>query len=286
MSAPYKTIMSIPKMEEVIEKYKTNSSFRIYDNFGVADSYKYLGAKMVHNEDEYYFANRNLAIFFFTIHGDIQQDERNEITERFTAGYKKGYAETETTILEKLGLQERSHNNIQAIVCKMYVELYKKYDGWLYSSIDKFHNVGYNQGQLHRLKVMMQGLDTVNARERPKIPQLHLGLSEKQITVLYDQLVTHEFINKETDRVSFNWALGGSNQPQYFAAIEWTARSKHSLRELLKLFGVTISNQMIRDIGILFSYKNKQLILNKDQNDNSANIKEIESIVESVKTAR
>lgn len=240
MDNSYKTMITIPRMEEIVEEYRKRTPFREYDNYDFANSYKYLGAKMVRNGEEYYFASKNLAIFFFTVHGDIQQDERNEIIERFTSGYKSGYAEIETAIADKLGLQERSHDNVQTIVCKTYAELYKKYNRWLYSAIYKFDEVGYNQGQLHKLKVMMQGLDEVEARNESfqkassdNYPVPLLKLQSNECRYLYTELTKDGyFLPKDTKQAHFNYIFGGGLCPKDFTPLCWN-RSKQALSELI-----------------------------------------------------
>lgn len=240
MSTEYKDVMSIPKMEEIIEKYKSKSTFQRYNSFDVANSYKYLGAKMQYSGKDYYFSSKNLAIFFFVVHDEIQQDERNKILELFTTGYQKGYDEIETALSEKLGLQERSHDNVQKIVCKMYVELHKKYEGWLYSVLERFYAAGYNQGQLHRLKIMMQGLDEVgDYNELGKAPFSNsypislLTLEPNECLYLYKELTKNGyFLPKDTDQAHFNYVFGGGVCPEDFKPICWNV-SKQALAELI-----------------------------------------------------
>gem|GEM_PF-4719803 len=103
----------------------------------------------------------------------------------------------------------------------MYVELYTEYASWLYSSIDKFYSAGYNQGQLHKLKVMMRGLDIVDARNEPldttpsiDLPISLLSLNQTECQYLYTELTRDgHFLPKNTNQANFNYVFGGGVCP-------------------------------------------------------------------------
>lgn len=68
--------------------------------------------------------------------------------------------------------------------------------------------------------------------EPKSIPQFQTNLNDSQRTLLFDLLVSNNFIPADTDKDFFKWAFGGKNDKFTSTKIKWL-RKKQLLRELL-----------------------------------------------------
>jgi len=120
-------------------------------------------------------------------------------------------------------------------------------------------------------------------KHRLEIPGLPIDLYHNQRMLLLDSLINHNFISKHTHKLSFLVAFGEQIDLSNYHPIEWKASSKQSFRELIENFVKPVTNAMIKNIEILFTYKGKPMKLNKADKNHSADIRNIEKIVSMVK---